>query len=226
MTDLTLLAPRARRNVPLMLVAPLLAGAILIATIGAPLWLALVLGAAGWLVALVLRQPVALIADRLFGRQRAMTIVGWFSGPAEELVRLALVLLAIRSLDEALWAGFGWATVEVLLVVVNMLVLASLMTKDDPKSLEAQQQLRDLGMTEPQSGVWGLLERLSATALHIGFTLLLFASPWFVLLTLPVHSITNMVAVRFVKTHLVGTELALLVAGVLALGGGLAAVLL
>jgi hypothetical protein len=209
-----------------MLIAPLIAIAVLIAAIGAPHWLPLALGAAGWMLALVLRQPVALIAMKVVGKDKATTIVGWFSGPAEELVRVALVLLAINSMGDALWAGYGWATVEVLLIMVNMFVLASVMTKDDPKSLEAQQALRDLGMTEPQNGFWGVLERVSATALHIGFTLLLFASPWLVLLTLPVHSVINMTAVRFAKTHLAATETALLVTGALALGAGLALTLL
>ncbi|MET1043680.1 MAG: hypothetical protein ABWX59_06090 [Microbacteriaceae bacterium] len=226
MTDLAPLAARTRLNAPLMLIAPVLAAIVLIATIGAPDWLPLALGAAGWMIALVLRQPVALIVDKQFGRDRAMTIVGWFSGPAEELVRLALVLLVIDSLDDALWAGYGWASIEVLFVLMNLLVLARLMTKDDPKSLEVQQQLRDLGMTTPHTGLWGALERVSATALHIGFTLLLFASPWFVLLTLPAHSLTNMIAVRFAKTHLAATEIGLLAAGALALGGGLATTLL
>ncbi|WP_167137439.1 hypothetical protein [Diaminobutyricimonas sp. TR449] len=226
MTDLAVLATHTRRNTPPLLIASIITAGVLIAAIGAPHWLPLALGAAGWLLALVLRQPVALIAMKLVGKDKAMTVVGWASGPAEELVRLALVLLVIDTLDDALWAGFGWATIEVLVVVVNLLVLANLMTKDDPKSLEAQQALRDLGMTEPQNGFWGALERGSATALHIGFTLLLFASPWFVLLTLPVHSVTNMLAVRFAKTHIVLTELALLAVGALALGAGLALTLL
>jgi hypothetical protein len=225
-TDLATLATRTRLNAPFLLIAPIVAAAVLFAAIGAPHWLPLVLGAAGWMLALVLRQPVALIAMKLVGKDRAMTIVGWASGPAEELVRLALVLLVIDTLDDALWAGFGWATIEVLLVVVNMLVLAGLMTKDDPKSLEAQQALRDLGMTEPQNGFWGALERVSATALHMGFTLLLFVSPWLVLLTLPLHSVVNMLTVRFAKTHLAATEFALLAVGALTLGGGLALTLL
>ncbi|WP_166871021.1 hypothetical protein [Salinibacterium sp. ZJ450] len=222
MTDLAALATRTRMTVPLMLIAPLIAAAVLIAVIGSPQWLPLALGAAGWMLALVLRQPVALIAMKLAGKDRAMTIVGWFSGPAEELVRLALVLLAIDTLDDVLWAGWGWAAIEVLFIVVNMFVLASMMTKDDPKSLEAQQALRDLGMTEPQNGFWGALERVSATALHLGFTLLLFASPWLVLVTLPVHSVINMSAVRFGKTHLAATEIVLVVVGAVALGAGLA----
>ncbi|MFD1212837.1 hypothetical protein ACFQ36_12395 [Arthrobacter sp. GCM10027362] len=221
-TDFVPLAARTRVNALVLPAAALLSGAALWLAFGSPLPVPALLGDAGWLLALVLRQPVALAASRFFGRERAATIVGWFSGPAEELVRLALVLLALRSFDEALWAGFGWAAVEVLLVAVNVLVIADLMTKDDPKSRQAQQILQDQGMTTPQHPLWGLLERLSATALHLGFTLLLFAQPWLVLLTLPVHSLTNMLAVRFARTHLALTEAALAAAGLAVLAAGLA----
>lgn len=195
-----------RRNAWAVLPAPFIIGIILLGVVGAPSLVALLLGAAGWLLALALRQPVALVAMKSTTKERAATIVGWFSGPAEELVRLALVLLAIRSFEDAIWAGFGWATIEVLLVMVNGLAIASLVTKNDPKSIEARELLAAQGMLGTQHPLWGLLERISATALHMGFTLMLFAQPWLVLVTLPLHSATNMVMVRFVKGHLAWTE--------------------
>ncbi len=158
---------------------------------------------------------------KLTNRDRAASIVGWFSGPAEELVRLALVLFFITTFEQAMWAGFGWAAVEVVLVVVNTLVIAGLMTKDDPKSLEAKKLLEGMGMMTPQSPLWGLLERFSAIALHLGFTLMLFAQPWLVLVTLPLHSVTNMVAVRYAKSHLALTEAGLAVLGAVVLLVGL-----
>ncbi|NKX52981.1 hypothetical protein [Arthrobacter mobilis] len=220
--DFAPLAARTRINALVLPVAVVTSCTVLVLAFGTPLPVPLLLGAAGWILALVLRQPVALAASRFAGRERAATIVGWCSGPAEELVRLGLVLLALHSFEAALWAGFGWAAVEVLLVAVNTLVIADLVTKDDPKSRQARQLLADQGMTTPQHPLWGLLERFSATALHLGFTLLLFAQPWLVLLTLPAHSLTNMLAVRFAKTHLGRTEAALAAAGALALAAGLA----
>lgn len=205
-----LLAIRGRVNAIALLPAPFLAGAVMVIALGTPSWLAVVLGAAGWLVALVLRQPVALLALRLTTRERMATIVGWFSGPAEELVRLALVLLVIRSVEEAAWAGFGWAAIEVVIVAINVLAISSLMTKTDAKSMEAKQLLQDQGMITPTNPFWGLLERLSATGMHIGFTLLLFASPWLVLVTLPLHSVVNMASVRLAKRNIVAMELGLL----------------
>lgn len=225
LTDDQRLAATLRRNALAVLPAPLLAGAALVALAWPPLVVPVLLGAAGWLLALVARQPVALIAAKTTTPARGSLIVGWISGPAEELVRLALVLLALRSFEDALWAGFGWATIEVLLVLVNGLAMASLVTKTDEKSLEARQLLAAQGLLGTQHAGWGLLERLSATALHTGFTLLLFAQPWLVLLTLPAHSVINMLMVRYAKDRLAAAEVvfASLSALVLAVGVVLAA---
>lgn len=214
------LAASIRGNAVALLPAPVLVGAALVLVLGFPALLPVALGAAGWMLALVLRQPVALVASRTTTPQRTATVVGWCSGPAEEIVRLALVLIALRTVDEAVWAGFGWATIEVLLVAVNTFVVASLMTKDDPKSVEARELLAAQGMTTPQHPAWGFLERLSATALHLGFTLLLFAQPWLVLVTLPLHSVVNMLTVRFARTRLAGTELGLAAVGAAVLAAG------
>jgi hypothetical protein len=215
-------AAKTRINALALLPAPILFGIALVVLNGPFELLPFLLGAAGWMIALVLRQPVALIATRAVGQERAATIVGWCSGPAEELVRFGLVVLILGSFDGALWAGFGWATVEVLLVAVNIFVIAGLMTKDDPKSREAREILAAQGMMSPQNPLWGFLERLSAIALHIGFTLMLFAQPWLVLVTLPLHSIVNMAAVRFAKSHVALTELGLALIGAAVLLGGLA----
>lgn len=216
-----ILAIRGRVNAIALLPAPFLAAAVMVMTVGTPVWFALGLGAAGWMLALILRQPVALLASRITSRERAQHIVGWISGPAEELVRLALVLVVIRSVEAAAWAGFGWAAIEVVIVVVNLIALASLMTKTDAKSMETKQILQDQGMLTPTNPFWGLLERLSATAMHIGFTLMLFASPWFVLLTLPLHSVVNMASVRLVKRSVAVMELGFLVVSAAVLAAGI-----
>jgi hypothetical protein len=222
MTQLTLerRATQIRLSALAVLPAPLIVGVALLATVGNPQVLPLALGAAGWLVALFLRQPVAIVASRMTSRENTTKLVGWFSGPAEEIVRLALVLLAVHTFQEASWAGYGWATVEVVLVAVNALAVASLMTKDDPKSQEAREILEAQGLLNLHHPLWGLLERLSATALHLGFTFLLFAQPWLVLLTIPAHSLTNVLAARFAKHNVAATEavLAIVAVAVLALG--------
>ncbi|RQP10056.1 MAG: hypothetical protein EAS51_09740 [Microbacteriaceae bacterium] len=206
-------ATRMRIRSLALLPAPIIALAAMLAFASPALLWPILIGAAGWLVALVLRQPVALISGRNLSQEKAARVVGWFSGPAEELVRLAMVLLLIRTAQEAAWAGWGWATVEVLIIAVNVFAIAGILTKDDPKSREARELLAAQGMLKDHHPAWGFLERISATALHTGFTLLLFAQPWLVLVTLPLHSVTNMLAARFGKTHVALTELALLAVG-------------
>jgi hypothetical protein len=213
---------RLRLNAVALLPAVVVAFVVVLLLAGAPAMLPLLLGAAGWMVALVLRQPVALLASRRLPTDRAAAAVGWFSGPAEELVRVVVVLLALRSLQDAVWAGFGWAAIEVLLLAVNAFAIAGIVGKDDPKSQEARELLAAQGMLVPSNPVWGFIERLSAIALHIGFTLALFAAPWLVLITIPLHSAVNMLAVRGTKRSVPLTELGLAVAGALVLAGGLA----
>ncbi len=136
-------------------------------------------------------------------------------------MRFGLVVLILGNFRGALWAGFGWAAMEVVLIAVNIFAIAGLMTKDDPKSREAREILAAQGMMTPHSPLWGFLERLSAIALHIGFTLMLFANPWLVLVTLPLHSVVNMAAARFAKSHLGLTELGLAAVGAAVLVIGL-----
>jgi hypothetical protein len=56
--------------------------------------------------------------------------------------------------------------------------------------------------------------------MHIGFTLLLFASPWLVLVTLPLHSIVNMASVKLVKRNVAAMEIGFLVVAVAVLTTG------
>lgn len=190
---------------------------------GQPPLLQVALGAAGWLIALVLRQPVALIAMKVKGQETANTIVGWSSGPAEETVRLVMVLLVVAAWPEAVWFGVGWAGIEILFAMVNSLALASIVGKDDEKSRQALEVLSAMGTTAPPHPAWGFLERLSASAMHIGFTLLVFVQPWLVLVTLPLHSLINMMTVRFVKRSVAAVEVGLAIAGVVILAAGILA---
>jgi hypothetical protein len=223
-TDLKQMAAQARVNSLAVLGVPVALFGALAALLGVPQVLPAALGAAGWMTALALRQPVALIASRVTTRDRAMTVVGWASGPAEEIVRLLLVLFVLRTSSAAAWAGAGWMAVEVVYITVGGLMIASLLTKDDPKSLEAKDFLREQGMMRNYGPGWGVVERLSAAGLHIGFTLLIFAQPWLALATILVHSCTNMLAVRYAKRSIALMELALLGTAIVVLTSGVAAV--
>ena len=198
-TDLKRMAAQARVNALVVLGVPVAVFAALAAWLGTPQVLPAALGAAGWMIALALRQPIALIASRVTTKERTMTVVGWASGPAEEVVRLLLVLFVLRTGSAAAWAGAGWMAVEVAMVTVNGLMMASLLTKDDPKSIEAKDFLSEQGMMQNYGPWWGVVERFSAAGLHIGFTLLIFAQPWLAVVTIVVHSCTNMLVVRYAK---------------------------
>jgi len=81
------------------------------------------------------RSPIGAVIGRPTPGQppteRAQTLLVAASGPVEEVVRLVLVLLAARDFTHALWAGLGWATVEVVFACVNSVVLAGLLGRDD-----------------------------------------------------------------------------------------------
>ncbi|MCU1438665.1 MAG: hypothetical protein JWP66_1752 [Naasia sp.] len=216
------LAGRVRLGALALLPAPILAGVVLVLVLGAPAWGLVGLGAAGWLVALLLRQPVALLAARRLTREKAADLVGWFSGPAEELVRVLAVLLVVRGVEDALWLSFGWAAAEAILLAVNTFAVAGLLGRDDPRSREARELLAAQGSLAPRNPVWGFLERLSATALHLGFSVALVGAPWLAVVTAPLHSAINMLAVRFAPTRIALTEAALAAAGAAVLLAALA----
>lgn len=168
---------------------------------GAPDWAAVGLGAAGWLVALVLRGPVAAAVAKQ-PKERAALIVASASGPCEELVRLALVAFVLGGAEEALWAGFGWGAVEILYTVVNTLVIRSLLGRTDPQAMEVRAALEAQGTLRTDGPLWAFLERIGATLLHIAFTLLLVWQPWIVLATVPLHSAVNLGIVRLSRVSL------------------------
>jgi len=222
-TDIRMLAPQVRATALWMLLVPILVGAVGAVMLGAPEWRVLALGAGGWITALLLRQPVMLIASRMTSPEWTRTIVGWASGPAEESVRVGLVLLFVKTFGTAVWVGVGWAGAEVVVIAINGIAIAKLMTRDDPKALKVQAALRERDMPTTCAPGWAVTERFSATAMHVGFTLLLFAQPWWALGTIVLHSATNMIAVRYAKRSVALTELALAVFSIGILLCGMAA---
>lgn len=195
------LAAGYRRNlvraVPLVLLVPVVI-AIAIVLAGYPFQPGpFVLGAVGWIVALALRAPVALVGMRILDdRQRVQVLVTGASGPAEELVRLVAVLAIAAGFREALWIGLGWGAIEVVYSLVNGFAILALLGRTDPEAEQARALLPISDITRPDAPLWGVVERTWATLLHIGFTLLVAAAPLLVVITIPVHSATNLLAVR------------------------------
>lgn len=177
------------------------------------------LGALGWTLALALRGPFSLLL-RNFPQERAMLMMGLLSGPAEETVRLILLLLTGMAFPWALSVGQGWAAIEVVYTIVNGVLVLSLESRTDEKAQMAREQLKSLGLSEVHPA-WGILERIAATAMHIGFTLIVAANPWLVLLTLPVHSGSNLLLVSLIRRSVAWGEAAAALIGALTLATGL-----
>lgn len=208
-------------SIPFLIAVPIAYG-VAFAWLGHdPMLLPLLAGAGGWLLAFILRAPIGLVGMRLAGSpERAQRWVVASSGPLEEATRLAVLLLVGRDLGTALWIGLGWAAIEVLYSIGNGLALAALAERTDPEAEQARAMLPP-GMLWSSGPLWGVVERAWASALHIGFTLILAAVPVAVLLTAPVHSALNVGALWLLgRRGLVAVTLAGLLVGGAALAIG------
>lgn len=210
-----------RRNTllatPLTLLVPVAFAAILVG-LGANLrWSTIGFGALGWIGALFLRAPLAAILSKVLGDpERVKPWIVGSSGPFEEVVRLVVLVLVGRSFTDAAMIGLGWASIEVVYALVTGVVTLSLMTRTDPEAVQARQMLESQGMLR-ETGPWlGIVERIGASALHIGFTLVMAWSLVAVIATTILHSAVNLTLIRTFKERPVLTEAALLAIGLVA----------
>lgn len=171
------------------------------------------LGALGWWIALLLRLPVAFLTKNM-DRQKSQRFVILASGPAEESVRLILLLILGLTLGNAYSVGIGWAAIEIIYSLIQGFGMGVLSGKTDKKSEEAKAMLKVMGMDkamEPSAPFWGIMERLSANALHLSFSLALVISPLLVLITAPMHSAANYFLTKLLKYSMAATQLVMLV---------------
>ena len=224
--DLGLLRAMRRQ---LLLTIPFQAGVVALlawmaTAIGGPLhgW-AVGAGALGWWVALLGRAPVSLLAARLASKQTAQGVVVAASGPLEEGVRLGVLLWLGASLPMALSIGLGWAAIEVVFTIVNGLVANMLLSRDDDKAREAWAVLESQGMLRDTGVHWGVIERVFASLAHIGFTLLAAASPLWLIVTVPAHSLMNLALLPLTKRSIALAEGVIALFGIALFMGGLVA---
>ena len=181
-------------------------------------------GALGWAVALAFRGPVALLVRRTSESiptiQRASAAA---SGALEEPARLIVLLLVGRDLDTAYSIGLGWAGIEILYAIVNGFVLATIRTRTDEKAVQARKQLEDLGFLRDFPAYAGVIERVSASAFHVGSALLLAWSPVLLIAAVPVHSALNLGFIALLPRSMVRAQAVVGVIGLPVLGAGLAA---
>lgn len=207
-------------SIPFYFAVPLLIWFFLENLGAAFFWKAFFLGALGWIVALFLRGPIHAWGQKL-PQKTAMFLVGLSSGPLEEGVRLALLLLTGTSFSWALSLGQGWAAIEVLYVVTNGVILVTVLRKNDEKSREVKKILESQG-TSRLSPFWGLSERLFASLFHIGATLMIARSPSWVFLLLVVHSAFNLGAVWLSRRNMFWAQLLIAIVGTVVFVAGLA----
>jgi hypothetical protein len=212
---------RLRRNTllatPFTLLVPI-AFAVVLAMAGADLTLGAVgFGALGWLVALALRAPVSIVALKLLGDpERVKPWIVSSSGPLEEGVRLVALLIIGRTFSDAASIGLGWAAIEVVYTLITAAMTLSLVRRTDEQAVQARQMLEAQGMLRETGPALGVIERIGASALHIGFTLLVAWQLPLAILTAILHSGTNLALVRTFKRAPLLTELVLLVGGLAA----------
>ena len=130
------------------------------------------------------------------------------------------VLLLSPALPGALSIGLGWAAVEVVFTIINGMAVIRLLQRNDQQAKEARHLLEAQGALTSAAPWLGVVERLFASLLHIGFTLALTAAPILVLIAAPLHSAVNILAMRLVPR--LGVILSLLaVVSSIVLAGGL-----
>lgn len=173
------------------------------------------LGVVGWWVALLLRMPFIWLINKRYGDPvKASKYIVGLSGPVEEVVRLALLLVLGISVGNAFSVGLGWAMIEIVYGLVQLFALVALNNRTDEKAIEAKDMMKKMGMDktfEASTPFWGALERVSASAVHIAFGLLLVISPWIVLLTIPLHSGINYAVLAINKMSVAKSQLIFLI---------------
>lgn len=178
------------------------------------------LGLLGWSVALLLRGPMMVLTFRLTHNLKEQ-VVAAMAGPAEELVRLLAVLLLQANFASAFWLGLGWATIEVLYALVSGFATVVILSQGGIGALQLKKRFLDAGLTVPATVYGGIFERVSVTALHIGFTLLLAYHPLLILITLPLHSMINVGAIDLAKRSALATQVLIALAGIATLVVGI-----
>lgn len=177
-------------------------------------WSKMGIGVLGWFGALMLRGPLAaVLSQTMRDEDRVKNIIIGSSGLLEEGVRVLLLIMAGRSFSDAAAIGIGWAAIEVLYTTMTGFLTLSLMRRTDPEAMQARQIIEAQGLIR-ETGPWlGVVERIGATALHLGFTFIVAWNLWTAIGIAILHSATNLSLIRAFRKNPVATEVALLAGG-------------
>ena len=174
-------------------------------------------GALGWWIALLLRTPVILyLKYKKTNLETSSNLMISFSGPTEEITRLVLLSLIGFNIPNAYSIGLGLGMIEIIYGIIQIIGIGTLEQKTDAKALEAKAFMKQMGMDKTLASstpFWGALERFSAIAIHIGFSLLLIRSPYIVIFTIPLHNLANFFVVKMNAKSIQKSQLVLLIIG-------------
>jgi len=85
------------------------------------------LGVVGWWASLMLRFPLIILIRKIFSKEnQARNATVSLSGPVEEIVRLAILLLIGLTTSNAFSVGIGWAGIEIIYSIIQGFVTAAL----------------------------------------------------------------------------------------------------
>ncbi|GAA0320486.1 hypothetical protein GCM10008967_08800 [Bacillus carboniphilus] len=181
---------------------------------------AFAIGILGWVIALFLRGPIALVAHHFLSEKKASTLVVLSSGPLEEIVRFIVLAITVSTFSYSLSIGQGWAAIEVLYAIVSGFMTLQVLRGTDEKAQQAKEILEKQGMNmniNPLLGVW---ERIFASGFHIGATLLIAHSTWLLFILIPLHSLLNLSVVYLMKRSMAYAQILVTAVGTLALLAG------
>src|SRR5690606_17275224 len=86
---------------------------------------------------------------------------------------------------------------------VNGFAMAALAERDDPEAERAKALMPPVAFSRTAPW-WGIVERSWASALHIGFTLVVAAAPLAVVVTAPLHSGINLGFLQLLRRWSIG----------------------
>jgi len=169
------------------------------------------LGALGWWLALLLRLPFILYAkSKMLDNKHSNKLIVSVSGPAEESIRLIILLIIGVVTRNAYSVGLGWGGIEIIYGLIHITGIGVLQQKNDPKAQEAKALLKQMGLDksfDPNTPYWGAVERVSANAIHIGFSLILVFTPFMIIVTAPLHSFLNFNVLRMNKKSIRNSQI-------------------
>lgn len=175
---------------------------------------ALFSGALGWLAAYFLRIPVSILLTKSsITLEHIDFLAVASSGFLEESIRLFIILIIGRDLNSCYSIGLGWGGAEIAYTVVASYAINQIMQRDDEESVKQQIALKEAGMIHPWGDFLGVIERIFATAFHVGSTLLIGKWLWSTGINTILHSCLNIFVDKIASSKPITAQITIAVFG-------------